>query len=114
MNKKISRQLEDIERTEKKMAELQVHLDEVRESLKTDEDEEIVRSFRSMNVTGWELLAMLDGIQNGTVKFIKEDVPVQGKGQETDQGTDKKKDVSKEQVPDEAPESEDNNYGNEN
>lgn len=113
MNRKISRQLEDIDRTEKKMAELQEHLNMVRESLKADEDEEIVRSFRSMNVTGWELLAMLDGIQNGTVKFIKEDSTVPGKGQEINYGTDKKKNVPKEQVPDEAPESEDNNYGNE-
>ncbi|MCD8129677.1 MAG: DUF4315 family protein [Lachnospiraceae bacterium] len=116
MNKKITRQLEDIERTEKKMAELQDHLDKTRASLKVDEDEEIIRSFRSMNVTGWDLLAMLDGIQNGTVKFFQEDAPARGNEprKKTDKGTERKKTPPEEQVPDVAPESEDNNYGDEN
>ena len=56
MSKKLSRYLEDIEKTEKKMAELEAHLEAVRQSQKADEDAEIVRSIRSMNVKGWDLL----------------------------------------------------------
>ena len=49
------------------MAELKAHLEAVRQSQKADEDAEIVRSIRSMNVKGWDLLRLLDSIQNGTV-----------------------------------------------
>ena len=42
MSKKLSRYLEDIEKTEKKMAELKAHLEAVRQSQKADEDAEIV------------------------------------------------------------------------
>ena len=69
MSKKLSRYLEDIEKTEKKMAELKAHLEAVRQSQKADEDAEIVRSIRSMNVKGWDLLRLLDSIQNGTVEL---------------------------------------------
>ena len=69
MSKKLSRYLKDIEKTEKKMAELKAHLEAVRQSQKADEDAEIVRSIRSMNVKGWDLLRLLDSIQNGTVEL---------------------------------------------
>ena len=69
MSKKLSRYLEDIEKTEKKMAELKAHLEAVRQSQKADEDAEIVRSIRSMNVKGWDLIRLLDSIQNGTVEL---------------------------------------------
>ena len=51
------------------MAELEAHLEAVRQSQKADEDAEIVRSIRSMNVKGWDLLRLLDSIQNGTVEL---------------------------------------------
>ena len=41
----------------------------MRQSQKADEDAEIVRSIRSMNVKGWDLLRLLDSIQNGTVEL---------------------------------------------
>ena len=41
----------------------------MRQSQKADEDAEIVRSIRSMNVKGWDLLHLLDSIQNGTVEL---------------------------------------------
>lgn len=69
MSKKLGRYLEDIEKTEKKMAELKAHLEAVRQSQKADEDAEIVRSIRSMNVKGWDLIRLLDSIQNGTVEL---------------------------------------------
>ena len=69
MSKKLGRYLEDIEKTEKKMAELKAHLEAVRQSQKADEDAEIVRSIHSMNVKGWDLIRLLDSIQNGTVEL---------------------------------------------
>ncbi|MCD8330546.1 MAG: DUF4315 family protein [Lachnospiraceae bacterium] len=109
MNKKISRQLEDIDRTEKKMAELQEHLDTVRASLKVDEDEEIVRSIRGMNVMGWDLLTLLDGIQNGTVKFYQEEIPEPRPDVSPDsKGTRRRKPVPDQEVPEMAQEREDN------
>ena len=59
----------DLPAIEKKMAELKAHLEAVRQSQKADEDAEIVRSIRSMNVKGWDLLRLLDSIQNGTVEL---------------------------------------------
>ena len=55
MNMKLKKILDDIQKTEDKIAELQM------------EDMEIIKSFRSMKLGSRELLVLLDGIQKGTV-----------------------------------------------
>ncbi len=82
MNKKITRQLGDIDKTEAKLKVLQKHLEDLQASLKVDEDQEIIKSIRGLNLTGWGLAEMLEGIKNGTVKFVKDDTPIQIEKQE--------------------------------
>ncbi|MCD8107049.1 MAG: DUF4315 family protein [Oscillospiraceae bacterium] len=114
MNKKITRQLGDIDKTEAKLKALQKHLEDLQASLKEDEDQEIIRSIRGLNLTGWGLAEMLEGIKDGTVKFVKDETAVQAKEQKkkTEKGTDSNDSVPEEQVPESAPESEE--YQNEN
>jgi hypothetical protein len=98
MSRKLTRYLDEIEKTEKKMAEMKAHLEALRQSQKEDEDAEIVKSIRSMNVKGWDLVKLLDGIQKGTITITQmeatkeetekkkkgEDVPVEDEGLITD------------------------------
>lgn len=115
MSKKLSRYLEDIEKTEKRMAELKAHLDAVRQSQKADEDAEIVKSIRSMNVKGWDLIKLLESIQNGAVELR----PVEKNG-DTDEKTastaglpdqEQEPERAKEKMAAQASESEDNHEG---
>lgn len=110
MSKKLSRYLEDIEKTEKKMAELKAHLEAVRQSQKADEDAEIIRSIRSMNVKGWDLLRLLDSIQNGTVELRPTEPTDTGPEDDAPENLpelDEEETGFDNLVPDEAPESED-------
>lgn len=77
MNKKLKRYLEEIDRTEEKIAELQGHLKSVRAAQKQEEDLEIVRSIRGMKLSGRDLFALLNGLQDGTLKIQEE--PASGK-----------------------------------
>ncbi|MCD8231125.1 MAG: DUF4315 family protein [Clostridiales bacterium] len=95
-NKKLARYLEDIESTERKIAELKEHLAEVKKKQKLDEDAEIIKSIRAKRMNGWELLELLDNIQNGLIVFQPEET-------EALAGTD----MENEQVQEDAPESED-------
>ena len=58
MNKKLHRVLDEIQKTEEKIAAWQEHL---------GEDAEIIKSVRSMRLGSRELLSVLEGVQNGTV-----------------------------------------------
>ena len=69
MNKKLKRYLEEI-------AELKGHLKNVRAAQKQEEDLEIVRSIRGMKLSGRDLFALLNGLQDGTLKIQEE--PVSG------------------------------------
>lgn len=69
MNKKIKKYQDEIKRTEKKIAELQQYLKGVQVALKQEEDNEMIRCIRGMKMESGELYQLLDGIQNGTVKF---------------------------------------------
>ena len=62
MNMKLKKLLNDIQKTEDKIAELQEHLKRQNTLRQQMEDIEIVKSFRSM-----KLDSLLDGIQKGTV-----------------------------------------------
>lgn len=67
MNKKLHRLLDEIQRTEKKIAAWQEHLDELITRKEMLEDAEIIKSVRSMGLESRELLSVLEDIQNGTV-----------------------------------------------
>ena len=63
MNMKLKKVLDDIQKTEEKIAELQKHLNDLKQQM---EDIEIIKSFRSLKLDSRELLVLLDGIQKGT------------------------------------------------
>ncbi len=67
MNKKLHRVLDEIQKTEKKIAAWQEHLVELNVQKEMLEDAEIIKSVRSMRLGSRELLAVLEGVQNGTV-----------------------------------------------
>lgn len=67
MNMKLKKILDDIQKTEDKIAELQEHLKQQNTLKQQMEDMEIIKSFRSMKLNSRELLVLLDGIQKGTV-----------------------------------------------
>ena len=69
MNVKLKRVIEEIEKTEKKTSEWQEQLRQQRKQL---EDQEIIKSIRSMQMNGADMLELLDGIQNGSVRFVSD------------------------------------------
>lgn len=70
MNKKLNRVLDDIQKTEEKIAVWQEHLRELNVLREQLEEQEIVKSFRSLKLEGRQMLAVLEGIQNGTIPFV--------------------------------------------
>ena len=73
MNKRLNRVLDEIQKTENKIAEWQAHLRELNEQKKQMEDAEIIKSIRSMKLQGRELLELLTGLQEGTMSFQHRD-----------------------------------------
>ena len=69
MNKKIRRYLEEIEKTEKKIADLQQYLKGIKSALKEEENNAMIRAIRGMKLEGEELLQFLDGLKGGNVRF---------------------------------------------
>ena len=69
MSKKLKKFLNDAEKTESKIAELEEYLRNVRAAQKKEEDNEIVRAIRSTKLGGRDLLALLENIQVGNVTF---------------------------------------------
>ena len=67
MNMKLKKILDDIQKTEDKIEELQEHLKRQNTLKQQMEDVEIIKSFRSMKLDSRELLVLLDRIQKGTV-----------------------------------------------
>lgn len=67
--KKLKKFLNDAEKTESKIAELEEYLRNVRAAQKKEEDNEIVRAIRSTKLGGRDLLALLENIQAGNVTF---------------------------------------------
>ena len=67
MSKKLKKFLNDAEKTESKIAELEEYLRNVRAAQKKEEDNEIVRAIRSTKLGGRDLLALLENIQAGNV-----------------------------------------------
>ncbi len=69
MNKKLHRVLDEIQKTEEKIAAWQEHLGELNVQKEMLEDAEIIKSVRSMRLGSRELLSVLEGVQNGTIKL---------------------------------------------
>lgn len=67
MNKKLNRVLNDIQNTEEKIAVWQEHLRELNILRKQLEEQEILKCFRSLKLEGRQMLAVLEGLQNGTI-----------------------------------------------
>ncbi len=66
---KIKKYLDEIAKTEKKIADLQQYLRGVQAALKQEEDNEMIRCIRGMKMDNDQLYDLLDGIQSGKVKF---------------------------------------------
>ena len=69
MNMKLKKILDDIQKTEDKIAELQEHLKRQNTLKQQMEDMEIIKSFRSMKLDSHRMLELLEGIQSGTVSI---------------------------------------------
>jgi hypothetical protein len=70
LNRKIKKYLDEIEKTEKKIADLEMYLKGVRSALKEEENNEMIKSIRGMKLKGQELFDLLNGIQDGTISFV--------------------------------------------
>lgn len=70
---KLKKILDEIQKTEERIAEWQEHLRELNVRKKQMEDMEIIKSIRSMKLDSRSLLKVLDGIQKGTMIFSLED-----------------------------------------
>ena len=97
LNRRIKRYLEEIDKTERKIAELQQYLKGVQSALKQEENNEMIKSIRGMKLSSKELFDLLNGIQDGSVRF-----QVNGASEEN---------IPVEESSDEMREREDNNYG---
>jgi hypothetical protein len=74
LNKKLKRYLDEIDKTNGKIAELQEYLKSVQIALKKEEDGEIIRSIRSMKLEPKALFDLLNGLQDGslTIQQVQE------------------------------------------
>ena len=86
MNKKLHRVLDEIQKTEEKIAAWQEHLGELNIQKEILEDAEIIKSVRSMRLGSRELLAVLEGVQNGTV--ILSEKPEMADGPDSNESTE--------------------------
>ena len=67
MNMRLKKVLDDIQKTEDKILELQEYVKKLKIQKKQMEDAEIIKAIRSMKMDSREMLTFLDGILNGTV-----------------------------------------------
>lgn len=84
MNKRIKKYLEEIEKTEEKIEQLQSYVKGVRVALKQEEDNEIIKSIRSKKMSTEELVDFLSQIQDGSI-YLETRVKLQSEPQQTTQ-----------------------------
>lgn len=72
MNAKLKRVIEEIGRTEKKISEWQEQLRNLKQQRKQLEDQEIIKAIRSMQMSGTDMISLMDGIQDGSVRFVSD------------------------------------------
>ena len=80
MSKKLKKFLNDAEKTESKIAELEEYLRNVRAAQKKEEDSEIIRAIRSTKMGGRELLALLDVLVDGRFVQAEHDISLRFRG----------------------------------
>lgn len=83
MNRKLHRVLDEIQKTERKIAEWQEHLKELKLLAEQLENQEIVKTIRSMKLDSRRMLELLEGLQEGSVclpLIDQEEIPVQNSG----------------------------------
>lgn len=73
MNRKLYRVLDEIKKTEEKIAEWQEHLRELKVLAEQLENKEIIKTIRSMKLDSHRMLELLEGIQSGTVSVTAPD-----------------------------------------
>lgn len=69
LSRKLNRVLDEIQKTEEKIAVWQEHLKELHVLRERLENEEIIKSIRSMKLDSRRMLEVLTGIQNGSISF---------------------------------------------
>lgn len=69
MSKKLQKYLDEAEKTESRILELEEYLKQIRAAQKKEEESEMIRALRSTKLCGRELLALLENIQAGNVTF---------------------------------------------
>lgn len=88
MNKRIKKYLEEIEKAEEKIAQLQAYVKGVRVALKQEEDNEIIKSIRSQKMSTEELVDVLSRIKDGSICLetrvtpLSEEQPLQNENEE--------------------------------
>jgi hypothetical protein len=81
MNAKLNRILDEIKRTEDKIAAWQEHLEELNIRKNQLEDAEIIKSIRSMKLGSREMIAFLENIRSGAVD-VRQRQPTEAARQE--------------------------------
>ena len=91
MNRKWKRYIEEEEKTLRKIDELQAYVEQIRTLRRQEEDDEIVKSIRSMNLSARELFDAVNGIRDGSVALTGAALPDTEPGKnETRQDTGKR------------------------
>ena len=103
INKKLLRVLDEIQKAEEKLAQWQKYLEELNIRKEQLEDQEIIKSIRSVKLESRELLSVLSDIQDGAIvlpmdKGAQESVSEDGEPEGTD--ISEGKDIPEENVAD--------------
>ena len=69
MRDRLERIYSEIQRTEAKLEGYKARLADLNTAMKQAEDAEIIRAFRTLKLTGRDLIDVLKGIQAGTVRL---------------------------------------------
>ena len=83
MNRRLKKYMDDIDKVEKKIAEYQEQLQILMAGLKQEQELEMVRTLRSLNLDRRELFSVLNGLQDGTMTIS--DLEKLGAGSEGDE-----------------------------
>ena len=83
MNRRLKKYMDDIDKVEKKIAEYQEQLQILMAGLKQEQELEMVRTLRSLNLDRRELFSVLNGLQDGTMTIS--DLEKLGAGSEEDE-----------------------------
>lgn len=99
MNRKLHRVLDDIQKTEEKIAAWQEQLRNLNTQREMLENEEIIKSIRSLKLEKRELLAVLEGLQDGKAVIVGEHGTMERPGREGGMETAGQPEESENMVP---------------